>query len=236
MRKVPLGTDTPDLFDLPDFQRKRRLVLLLLCAARVLLVSWGREVQHRSEFAFDSWARSSKRLAYLRFVLPLAVCALLLGYEPLYLFRTYHLLPYEDDAFYYFTIARNLHDLGLSTFDGQTLTNGYHPLWLLLLLIQYAIFRSFQITILTELALVLGGLGFLISALGSRRPLDNAVLTLAYSATIAGFTLNGMEASLLVLCLSALVWTLERLDLSRDKNAICVGLIAAAAIGARIDA
>src|SRR6185436_2667256 len=38
-----------------------------------------------------------------------------------------------DDAYYYFVIARNLaHGLG-STFDGIVPTNGYHPLWMLVL-------------------------------------------------------------------------------------------------------
>src|SRR5438445_9973613 len=38
-----------------------------------------------------------------------------------------------DDAFYYFTIARNLvHGLGLS-FDTVHPTNGMHPLWLFLI-------------------------------------------------------------------------------------------------------
>ncbi len=41
---------------------------------------------------------------------------------------------YGDDAFYYFQIAKNLADGHFSTFDGGiTRTNGYHPLWLLLL-------------------------------------------------------------------------------------------------------
>lgn len=40
----------------------------------------------------------------------------------------------SDDSFYYFQIARNLAAGQFSTFDGGiTQTNGYHPLWLLLL-------------------------------------------------------------------------------------------------------
>ncbi len=38
-----------------------------------------------------------------------------------------------DDAFYYFTIARHLAAGHGPTFDGLALTNGFHPLWLLLL-------------------------------------------------------------------------------------------------------
>ena len=40
----------------------------------------------------------------------------------------------EDDAFYYFQIARNFAEGQFSTFDGGiTRTNGYHPLWMLLI-------------------------------------------------------------------------------------------------------
>ena len=39
----------------------------------------------------------------------------------------------SDDAYYYFQIARNLADGGGVSFDGETPTNGFHPLWLVLL-------------------------------------------------------------------------------------------------------
>jgi hypothetical protein len=60
----------------------------------------------------------------------------------LYLFDVYFWLqhPLEwwlrvvpDDIFYYLQVARNLSATGVSTFDGQTLTNGYHPGWMALL-------------------------------------------------------------------------------------------------------
>jgi len=40
----------------------------------------------------------------------------------------------SDDAFYYCTIAANYAETGHLTFDGQTITNGFHPLWLGLLI------------------------------------------------------------------------------------------------------
>jgi hypothetical protein len=47
-----------------------------------------------------------------------------------------------DDAYYYFTIARNL-AAGLgSTFDGLAPTNGYHPLFLLLVTPLFALARA----------------------------------------------------------------------------------------------
>ena len=39
----------------------------------------------------------------------------------------------QDDAFYYFTIARNVALGEGPTFDGVAPTNGFHPLWLLFL-------------------------------------------------------------------------------------------------------
>lgn len=41
-------------------------------------------------------------------------------------------VPFEllaADAFYYLTVARNVVDHGLVSFDQETLTNGFHPLW-----------------------------------------------------------------------------------------------------------
>jgi hypothetical protein len=38
-----------------------------------------------------------------------------------------------DDAYYYLGVAANLAESGRSTLDGITLTNGYHPMWLLTL-------------------------------------------------------------------------------------------------------
>jgi 4-amino-4-deoxy-L-arabinose transferase-like glycosyltransferase len=38
----------------------------------------------------------------------------------------------SDDAYYYFQIARNLVAGQGATFDGETATNGFHPLWLLI--------------------------------------------------------------------------------------------------------
>ncbi|MCB9663981.1 MAG: hypothetical protein H6732_07695 [Alphaproteobacteria bacterium] len=42
--------------------------------------------------------------------------------------------PFFDDFYYYVEIADRLLATGRSTFDGATLTNGYHPLWFVLIL------------------------------------------------------------------------------------------------------
>ena len=66
-----------------------------------------------------------------------------------------------DDAFYYFQIAYNLAQGKFSTFDGGiTQTNGYHPVWMLLITPFYLIFDKetalFGIKAL-EIMLVAGG-------------------------------------------------------------------------------
>lgn len=47
-----------------------------------------------------------------------------------------------DDAMYYLKIAQNVIATGRCTYDGITLTNGFHPLWLLCLLPVYAVARD----------------------------------------------------------------------------------------------
>ena len=73
-----------------------------------------------------------------------------------------------DDAFYYFQIARNLAEGKFSTFDGGiTRTNGYHPLWMLLITPFYWIFDKeaalFGIKAF-EIMLVAGGVALVTAA------------------------------------------------------------------------
>jgi hypothetical protein len=56
-----------------------------------------------------------------------------------------------DDAFYYFETAANLAQKGVLSFDGITFTNGFHPLWLLLLTAIYLIGMSKEISLITGL-------------------------------------------------------------------------------------
>lgn len=44
-----------------------------------------------------------------------------------------------DDAFYYLLIARNFAASGVPTFDGVNPTNGFHPLWMLVLAAMYKV-------------------------------------------------------------------------------------------------
>ena len=66
----------------------------------------------------------------------------------------------EDDSFYYFQIAWRLAQGEFSTFDGLSRTNGYHPLWLLLITPFYWFFDKTEALFAIkafEIMLVAGG-------------------------------------------------------------------------------
>ena len=74
----------------------------------------------------------------------------------------------SDDSFYYFQIAKNLAEGKFSTFDGGiTRTNGYHPIWMLLITPFYWIFDAetalFAIKAF-EIMLVAGGAACIVVA------------------------------------------------------------------------
>ena len=74
----------------------------------------------------------------------------------------------EDDSFYYFQIAYNLAEGKFSTFDGGiTQTNGYHPLWMLLITPFYWVFDKeaalFAIKAF-EIMLIAGGVALVAAA------------------------------------------------------------------------
>jgi hypothetical protein len=63
----------------------------------------------------------------------------------------------RDDAYYYFKVAQNI-SLGLgSTFDGINLSNGYHPLWMLICIPIFALARFNLILPLRVMLMVMAG-------------------------------------------------------------------------------
>jgi len=83
---------------------------------------------------------------------------------------------FAADTFYYLTIARNIARHGLASFDGQHLTNGFHPLWQLLLGGLYfgaehlgaGRYGILLVTVLASLALCAGALTLLARAFTDR--------------------------------------------------------------------
>lgn len=138
-----------------------------------------------------------------------------------------------DDSFYYFKISQNVASGVGSTFDGEHLTNGYHPLWMLIVAGMMMVFRGIGEIAPVHAALVLGALLdtvtlVLLYAIARRvfaNPLPRVVVLalVALSPIQIGWAINGLETSLaglLVVTLAAFPifygagrWPLRRLVL-----------------------
>ena len=104
-----------------------------------------------------------------------------------------------DDAFYYFQIARNFAEGKFSTFDGGiTRTNGYHPVWMLLITPFYWMFDPetalFGIKAF-EIMLIAGGVALIV--LAARLARLPWILLFAVLPTLYGnhALMSGMEAA-----------------------------------------
>lgn len=137
-------------------------------------------------------------------------------------FLVSNLLP--DDAFYYFEIARHIVVGEGSTFDGINPTNGYHPLWMAVLLPIFAllsnggvldtapIYASLYLSILfnTGTALVLLRILSRLSRRISVRAFALGLFTL--NPFILFETLNGLETSLSLLLLASFILYALRIE------------------------
>lgn len=71
----------------------------------------------------------------------------------------------QDDSFYYFKIAENFIYTGKFTFDGLSATNGFQPLWqLIVIIIFYPAYYLFKLSAINKVNLVLFIQAFLIFA------------------------------------------------------------------------
>ena len=151
------------------------------------------------------------------------VLVLLAGYAAWYLFLAIGAsLPtvvngLPDDAFYYLQVARHVASGLGSTFDGVEPTNGYHPLWMWLLIPVQAVTRGAP-EVSLRAALLLSGLLSLLSLWMLQRLLRaragawaavTGLLLLAWPR-IFGLTTNLLESGLVLLLLFAVAWVLHR--------------------------
>lgn len=128
-----------------------------------------------------------------------------------------HLLP--DDAYYYFQIARNAAAGHGASLDGLNLTNGFHPLWMALLVALYSALPSAAVVpAALVLSAVLGGVALVLLASLLRRlgvPAGGraaAVALLALNPWLLTMWVNGLEtsvaaATLVGTWLASIAWT-----------------------------
>jgi len=126
-----------------------------------------------------------------------------------------------DDAFYYFGTARHIAAGQDVTFDGRTITNGFHPLWMALLAPVYALAGKGSLPIhlaLTLSALLNVGTGVLVFS-SVRRVAGNAwagfisAAAFLLNPAVMLETLNGLETALSLFAFAA-VFAFYRLRLA----------------------
>jgi hypothetical protein len=148
---------------------------------------------------------------------------------------------FEDDFFYYVQIAQNLARHGISSFDGIHLTNGYHPLWMLVLvaLLKFTSGKAFFIAVqIVSLALIMvfyAGMLRVLRRFGVEPVIGRlAALTLSLHALLL-FRL-GMEVTLsLPLGIVTLGYILRPDFRWTAKQTVLYGLFACLTVLARLD-
>lgn len=127
-----------------------------------------------------------------------------------------------DDSFYYYQIARNFSHGVFSSFDGVNLTNGYHPLWPLMLTPVFAVVPdpvlALRVAKMVELAMLLAA-GLLMASSG-RKAGWSPVVAMAVPVWLFGTPAlyGGMETSVQVVLFAALMSTLLRLFSRADNS------------------
>ncbi len=154
-----------------------------------------------------------------------------------------------DDAFYYFTIARQLAAGHGATFDGLAPTNGFHPLWLLSLTPVFALTGALRagswvgvhlaLSLCALLDLASGVLLWrLLRRLGFLRGAHWAAAVWFLSPVTVLLSLRGLEGALTVTLFAAWLWVVAWAfgDGAPDaRRGVLVGIVTGLAFLARTD-
>jgi hypothetical protein len=153
-----------------------------------------------------------------------------------------------DDSFYYLQIARNIvHGFG-SSFDGQTLANGYHPLWLLMLIPIYHLFSTGVVmdtapihAALAVEAFLNGLVGVILLAILKRYTQSSWIQALALLSWFFNpFNLyameNGLETAVSIFFISLFILVAIRArEIQTHNRLIIVGIVGGLMMLARLD-
>jgi hypothetical protein len=191
----------------------------------------------------NSWTRTFRSFASgqgnigIQILLCVGVFAVLCLRTLVYQCTHIHEIRFADDAFYYFIVAHNLAGHGISTFDGTKLTNGYHPLWMALLVLQFkALGESLLLTRCIEFLLSEAALVFTLLLVRLPSVILNILFTAGFFAILSRISLNGMETALFVFCFALFTYVSTCHSEETLWGGVVDGLLAAAVIASRIDA
>ncbi len=149
----------------------------------------------------------------------------------------------QDDFFYYLKVAQNLSHGKGSTFNGLVLTNGYHPLWLLILT-AVTYFSSAPKAILASMAvcnLLASAATFSISFKLVRTTGVRQLTAMAIAVGITIYSLRlfyyCMEVTLAIPMILAMIYLAQKTDywLLGMRQSFYLGLLFSAAILSRLD-
>jgi hypothetical protein len=145
----------------------------------------------------------------------------------------------HEDGFYYFTIARNVAAGNGSTFDGLHPTNGYHPLWLLVLAGVHRLAPPGRALVWgTILQGALMAAAAALAFLAGRRVLANGPAILAalvFVGLIERMALSGLELTLHATLVAACAWAWLALGAHSTRRALVAGVLLALGVLARLD-
>jgi len=156
-------------------------------------------------------------------------------------FRSSFFAFFEDDFFYYVQVAKNLALHGHSTFDGVHATNGYHPLWLLLLTLLYKILPGISFFIAAQTVALACSVAIYLALLRCFRALAIPLSTSRAAALLLSMHAllllrYGMEVTLAIpLALWALALYLSPEFFWTPSQTAVFSLLACTAVLARID-
>lgn len=145
----------------------------------------------------------------------------------------------EDDAFFYCRIAENFVSGGVLSFDGITATNGFHPLWMMLLsgmrffvTGQY----SFILAVVILSTLLMGFCGYLFLSASRRYSLPVVIfLFILLLRYIRDFSIMSMETSVLLPLAFLFLMRLDSDKSAPGKGMWSAGILAGLMFLARLD-
>jgi hypothetical protein len=157
-------------------------------------------------------------------------------------FRKWVLPFIPDDAFYYLEIARRIGSGEGSTFDGITRTNGYHPLWLLMLIpLSHWMNVSRELGVRAAMAIgifLMAAAFLLLLRLAKKLCRSTASLAILIPASILFFSSNyGMESPLTNFLFVALFWWESKFPLHVHgvRTGLATGLVSGLLVLSRLD-
>ena len=155
---------------------------------------------------------------------------------------------YVDDGFFYLEIAKNFASGFGSTFDRVSLTNGYHPLWFIILSLIFFITSLFaknpdpnlllRVSTLTHFTLICLSYYFVykfLKLVRLKQIFNRVMLVVAVTLTPIVFRNYGLEIHVVIFLLSVFVWVKGR-EIIKKENLRWYIIILYALLGlARLD-